>query len=156
MSRIAAEVFIQIFLVFTVDVLRLRPVQLGVVVPQELGQGLEVKLFPELGECLEQRGVEAVQLEIEVIRGARNIIYVTFDGSLEIFCDILHNQVVIRQRKWQGERKRVSMFLQQLKMSTHVNCFRSCENINKICTPINFDEICHVSLFLARTFKIFL
>ena len=136
--------------------MRLGPVQLGVVVPQQLGQGLEVKLFPELGECLEQRGVEAVQLEMEVIRGARNIIYVTFDGSLEIYCDILHNQVVIRQRKWQGERKRVSLLLQQLKMSTHVNCFRSSENINKICTPINFDEICHVSLFLARTFKIFL
>ena len=92
--------------------MRLRPVQLGVVVPQQLGQGLEVKLFPELGECLEQRGVEAVQLEMEVIRGARNIIYVTFDGSLEIYCDILHNKVVIRQRKWQGERKRGSLFLQ--------------------------------------------
>ena len=124
------------------------------VVPQQLGQGLEVELFPELGEGFEQRGVEAVQLEMEVVRRARNIIYVTFDGSLEIFCDILHNQVVIRQRKWQGERKRVSLLLQQLKMSTHVNCFRSSENINKICTPINFDEICHVSLFLPRTFTV--
>jgi len=55
-------IHLQIFLVFTVDVLRLRPVQLGVVVPQQLGQGLEVKLFPELSEGLEQRGVEAVQL----------------------------------------------------------------------------------------------
>ena len=142
MGWVGRNIFIhlQIFLVFTVDVLRLRPVQLGVVVPQQLGQCLEVKLFPELSEGLEQRGVEAVQLELEVIRRARNIIYVTFDGSLEIYCDILHNQVVIRQRKWQGERK-------LLKMSTHVNCFRSSENINNICTPINFDEICHVSLF---------
>ena len=145
-------IHLEIFLVFTVDVLRLRPVQLGVVVPQQLGQCLEVKLFPELSEGLEQRGVEAVQLEMEVIRRARNIIYVTFDGSLEIYCDILHNQVVSRQRKWQGERKRVSLFLQLLKMSTHVNCFRSSENINKICTPINFDEICHVSLFLTPHF----
>ena len=98
-------IHLQIFLVFTVDVLRLRPVQLGVVVPQQLGQCLEVKLFPELSEGLEQRGVEAVQLEMEVIRRARNIIYVTFDGSLEIYCDILHNQAVIRSDKGNGRER---------------------------------------------------